>query len=416
MQSIAVLVTMLLYAIFAFNPLVEIPVLSRTLNMSPGDFMMIVIVIAIAIKALVRQKDARPSSGRSPAVNEFLITYIVLAAIFLAPTILFFILRNELANYIPRVLFNYLQWIIALVLFYFGSETQLKFQDVKMVLCLLGGGFLAGVFGNMFMEMPGLQLLQLIASTMTTQSMRLSGQIADPNQLGTIAAFFAIFGIAGLVKEPEIRLKSFFLLLTGGTGLIMLLTQSRESLTTFFVAIVCYTFLMLRERRYLPGIVLAFFLLFGVVFSFASIPRIAETLTAIDAGQTGDALSDRGRVWGVAWDIIASSPVGIGFETMALLTGYSVEQAHNAFLQAAVIAGIFGFVAFCYFYFSLFKLIWLRKQRCAKNWMLDGYLVFAVGYLVTSVGSDHFISFYTFNAIFFGLLGFVACTADDIRS
>jgi O-antigen ligase len=415
MQTVAVIITMLLYAIFAFKPIVELPIFSRTLNMSPGDFMMVLIAIAITIKLLVQKKGVGTPARRPQVVNSFLYAYMALAAIFLAPTILFFILRNEMAYYIPRSLFIYFQWIIALVLFYYGSEISLKFQDIKIILCLLMSAFFAGVLGGMLIDTPSLQILDVIASTFNTQSLRLSGQIADPNQLGTIAAFFTISGIVGVVRENNFRLQLFFLLLTIGTGLIMLLTQSRESLITFFIAILCFNLFEIRERRYLPGFALMILLFLGAALAMFSVPRFAETLTAIDAGATGDALSSRDRVWKIALDIISSSPFGIGFETMALLTGSAVEQAHNAFLQATVVAGIPGLISFTCFYFLLFKLIWERKGCCQDNWLLDVYLFFVVGYLITAMGSDHFISFFNFNAIFFGLLGFAACSPDSSR-
>ena len=55
--------------------------------------------------------------------------------------------------------------------------------------------FLIGVISTMWSIAPGFGLLELILSSLTSPVSRLSGQIEDPNQLGTVAAFFAVFAI-----------------------------------------------------------------------------------------------------------------------------------------------------------------------------------------------------------------------------
>lgn len=406
-QQIAVIITLILYTTFALTPVAGISMFSRTLNIAPGDLMMVFIGLNIIIELLVKKKTKSMTDFRSTEVVHFLSSYFALAAVFFAPTILFFLLRNEFATYIPRNIYVFFLWLIPLILFYYGTANQIRYQDAKRILHLLLVSFLAGVFGSMLTVASGLSLIEMIYSSLTSPGSRLSGQIEDPNQLGTIAAFFTVFSVIGMMKEKGARQKTFFFLMTAGTSLVLLLTQSRESLATLFIALVCFALIIIREKKLLSGFFLTMVLLLAVLLSLWFIPRITDTITAIQVGETGDALSSRDVVWKMALDIISTNPLGIGFETMYLLTGSTAMQAHNAFLQAAVVAGALGFLLFINFLYFLIKLLW--KQRCEHqyNWLLDAYIVFLAGYLVTAMWSDHFISFFTFNAIFFGFLGFV---------
>ena len=114
-------------------------------------------------------------------------------------------------------------------------------------------------------------------------------------------------------------------------------------------------------------------------------------------------------MWRTALENITAYPFGIGFENMSFLTNNDITGAHNAFLQSAVIAGFVGFIAFASFLALLFRLLWEQGNKIPDNWLLKAYFVFLLGYVATSMVSDHFIAFVTFNAIFFGLLGFSAC-------
>ncbi len=411
-QQIAVIITLMLYTIFAITPVAGVSMFSRTLNIAPGDLMMVFIGLNIIIELLVKKTPKSRADFRSTEVVQFLSSYFALAAIFFAPTILFFLLRNEFATYIPRNIYVFFLWLIPLILFYYGTASPIRYQDVKRIMNLLLVSFLAGVFGGMLTVAPGLSLIELIFSSLTSSVSRLSGQIEDPNQLGTIAAFFTVFAVIGMIKEKSVGQKAFFFLMTAGTSLVLLLTQSRESLATLFIALVCFVFVILREKKLLSGFLLTMVLLMAVLLSLWFIPRITDTITAIQGGETGDALSSRDVVWKTALDIVSTNPLGIGFETMYLITGSTAMQAHNAFLQAAVVAGGLGFLLFINFLYFLIKLLWKQRSEHQYNWLLDAYIVFLVGYLVTAMWSDHFISFFTFNAIFFGFLGFVVRSHD----
>ena len=200
------------------------------------------------------------------------------------------------------------------------------------------------------------------------------------------------------------------MLLAVGTGFILVLTQSRESLLTLFVAMLCILFLLIKRKKYRHFLVIFLGLVIGVAFSVMNIPRIAETFSALDIGDTRYVLSARDQVWRTSLNVVLTYPFGIGFENLSYVTNNATEQAHNAFLQSAVIAGFVGFFAFICFVIVLLKLLWEQGKLVPDNWLIQAYFVFVVGYLATSMGSDHFISFFTFNAIFFGLLGFVVCS------
>jgi O-antigen ligase len=409
MQHIMVVIALMLYAAFAFNPILEISIFSRTLNLSPGDMFTILFVFGIFLKALLQNQNNVVVS-RPPAVIHFLFAFLFLAIVFLLPTLLFFVLHNELVSFLPRSLYIYLLWLIALVLFYYGSDSQLKVTELRTIVWLLMGSFIGGVISNIFIATSGFELLTLMTASLTNQGARLGGQIADPNQLGSLATFFSILGIMGALNEKKRTPQLIFMLLTVGTGFILVLTQSRESLLTLFVAMLCILFLLIKGKKYRHFLVVFWGLIIGVAFSVMNIPRIAETFSALDIGDTGYVLSARDQVWRTSLNVVLTYPLGIGFENLTYVTNNATEQAHNAFLQSAVIAGFLGFFAFVCFIIVLLKLLWEQSKLVPDNWLIQAYFVFIVGYLATSMGSDHFISFFTFNAIFFGLLGFVVCS------
>jgi len=241
MQQRVVIFALVLYAAFAFRPIVELPIFSRTLNLSPGDMVTILLVIGLFLKALLQRRETVVIE-KPPAVIHFLFAYILLAVVFLLPTLLFFVLHNELATALPRSLFNYLLWAIALVLFYYGSDSQLKINELRQIVWLLMVAFFAGVMGNLFLDNSN--LFSLITDTLTSQNSRLTGQIGDPNELGSLAAFFVVLGLMGALHEKQIRSQITFFFLALGTGLILLLTQSREALVTATVAILCIIVLL----------------------------------------------------------------------------------------------------------------------------------------------------------------------------
>ena len=413
MQQIAVIITLVLYTVFSMTPLAGISMFSRTLNIAPGDLVMVFIGLSIIIEQLVKKRSNKASQFRAPNIVHFLYSYIALAAVFLAPTILFFMLRNEYATYMPRNVYVFFLWLIPIILFYYSTAKSIRFVEAKRILNLLMVSFLAGVIGNMWSVAPGFGLIEMVLSSLTSPVSRLSGQIEDPNQLGTVAVFFAVFAILGLIKEPKFRQRTFFVVFAIASCFVLLLTQSRESMVTLFVSMISLCVLLVRERRLLPAFFLAILLFVVALTSLWFVPRIAETITAVRLGETGDALSARDTVWKTSLDIITSNPLGIGFETMYLISAGSAHQAHNAFLQATVVAGGLGFLAYLAFLYYLIKLLWTLRCEQRFNWLLDAYIVFLSGYLITAMWSDHFISFFTFNSIYFGYLGFVVRSNKD---
>ena len=413
MKQFMVFLVLILYVAFSFNPLTELVIFSRTLFLSPGEMMTVLLVVGIVLNTLISGK--RPVIGqRPPAVNHFLLSYLFMAAVFLIPTLLFFLIRNELADNLPRSLLWYSRWLIALILFYVGSDSELKFEDVRLVLWVLMGTFILAVFGNLGSGPGDSSVAGMIARTFESQYLRLEGQFPDPNQLGVIAVLFTVIGLMGALHEEKAGYRLLFAALALGTSIIMMLTQSREAILTLLVALLGTTGLLVRKREYGKGLVVLAGLIFGSALIVVNIPRVAETLMAVDVGNATYALNARDETWRAAWDVIATNPFGIGFENLSYITADLYWQAHNAFLQSAVVAGIFGFAAYLYFLVSLFLLLRAQENDCRGNWMMEACTVFLAGYVATSMVSDHFITFFIFNAIFFGLLG-ISCRArvDD---
>lgn len=412
MQQYLIITTLVLYVAFAFYPLVELPVFSRTLNLSPGNLMTIFSVICISIKNMLEAGNDQSEFRRSPKVTRFIFSYIFLATIFFSSTLLFFILHNEWVQYLPRSVFIFLLWLVAPLLFFYGSGFSVSNNQLRAIAAAMMAVFLAGVIGNIIFLTSGFNLPRLIADMLASQTSRLVGQMSDPNELGTLAAFFSTIGIMGMLFDSAKRFRILFMLFTAGSVLAMLMTQSREALLTLLIATLGIVLSLLKERKYIQAFLIFLGLSFGIVFALINLPRVAGTLSAIDVGDTSYTLSSRDQVWMGAWNIISNNPIGIGFETMYYLTNNTIGQAHNAFLQSAIISGFLGLCGFLVFWLCLFQLTYEPIKSVAKNWLFNAYFVFSVGYLATAMGSDHFITFYTFNAIFFGLLGLVAGAED----
>ncbi len=408
MQQMVVVLVLLLYAAFALIPITDITVFSRTLLLSPGEIMALMLTMGIVVKVLLQKRNNAQLRRPRPVIH-FLTAYILLAAVFLAPTLMFFVLHNELAESLLRSLMIYLRWVIALFLFFYASDSNLRFMDLRLIVWLLMVTFIAGVSGSIFMMYSDFNVFNLLTNTLTSLEMRAAGQSGDPNQLGEIAAFLSVIGLMGALYEKKIKIRLVFLLLTGGTALVLLLTQSRESFLTMFVALFCIFIFMARDHQYLKAFGIFFVLVLGSGLAVMNIPRIAETLATLGAGDTSYALSERDIVWRTSLDIILRYPFGIGIGNMSYVTNNTITGAHNAFLQSAVSAGFVGFIIFACFLALLFRLLWVQGEKNPDHWIVKAYFAFLLGYVATSMVSDHFIGFFTLNSIFFGLLGFVAC-------
>ena len=200
MQHIMVVIALMLYAAFAFNPILEISIFSRTLNLSPGDMFTILFVFGIFLKALLQNQNNVVVS-RPPAVIHFLFSFLFLAIVFLLPTLLFFILHNELVSFLPRSLYIYLLWLIALVLFYYGSDSQLKGTELRTIVWLLMGSFIGGVISNIFIATSGFDLLTLMTATLTNQGSRLGGPNCRSESIGVAGSIFFYSRHNGSVKR-----------------------------------------------------------------------------------------------------------------------------------------------------------------------------------------------------------------------
>ncbi len=266
------------------------------------------------------------------------------------------------------------------------------------------GSFIGGVISNIFIATSGFDLLTLMTATLTNQGSRLGGQIADPNQLGSLATFFSILGIMGALNEKKRMTQLIFMLLTVGTGFILVLTQSRESLLTLFVAMLCILFLLIKGKKYRHFLVIFLGLIIGVAFSVMNIPRIAETFSALDIGDTRYVLSARDQVWRTSLNVVLTYPLGLGFENLTYVTNNATEQAHNAFLQSAVIAGFLGFFAFVCFIIVLLKLLWELSKLMPDNWLIQPICFYRrLSCDFDGIGSFYFIFYFQCN--FFWVAG-----------
>ena len=169
MQQFLVILVLVLYVAFSFTPVTTITILSRTLFLSPGEMLTVLLIFWLFFKTMLQGRRNFVVCRPLPVIH-FFYAYILLALIFLLPTLLFYVQHNEMADNMPRSLLFYSRWLIALILFYYGSDSKLRLEDLRRLVWLLMGTFVAAVIVNM----NGHNIVEMVINTFSSQYMRLS--------------------------------------------------------------------------------------------------------------------------------------------------------------------------------------------------------------------------------------------------
>ncbi len=397
----AIMGVLLLYAIYAFQPAMNFRLYTKTLFLAPGE------ILSLILGGLYLDKIFLKTSQEEESNNMVLSGLSIMGFLFLIATLTFFLFNNDLAGNMPRSLLMFTKWLLAPILFFIALNSKISCREFGFFILLLIASFIVSVYLNINDSYESLSAV--ILKGLATQYTRLSFVFPDPNQLGEITVLFLIISISGLINAKIKWVKMSTIIFTGLLLIILALTQSRESISTFIIAIFSLGIFKWRTRKPIASTVIFSLAIFVSLSFIHLVPRFWETIAQINSGETMHSLNARDNTWTEALAVVTNYPLGIGFENLSYVTNGQAWQAHNAFLQAAVISGLPGFFAYIYLIYSLF--ITLKSYAFGigsqAKWLAEAYLGFLIGYLVTSFFSDHFITFYVFNAIFFGLLGLV---------
>lgn len=404
---------MALYAGFATLNIASISLGSKTLFLSPGDISLLGVTGVLVLQAFLRAATGGGGFVRIPRTALPIVLPLgLLAFLFAVSTLLAATGPYGYLLNLPRSLLFYSRWLSSLIIFAISINVHVTAQGLYLVVfflavCLVTGFLAATVNG-------AATLSELVSATTLNQYTRVEGLLSDPNQLGQIAVLFLVLLVALALTAPRGRIRGAIWLTGAALALITLLTQSREALLTLLIALVTLWYMLTRRRRFVSAFLLFLLLIGGAVLTLQS-PRLWETLARMQSVGIVAALNGRDQTWGTALGIIGSYPLtGIGFENMSALTEGTVWQAHNGFLQAAVVSGILGLLGYVWLLVAVgerLRSCLLSSQDRTVRAIVMGLMAVYVGYIVTAFVSDHFITFYIYNDLFWGLTGLTLAAA-----
>lgn len=401
----SIILVLCLYAGLASNTYNLISFGGKTLTLSAGDLGMIAITGILLLWIMAELALGKDGVFTLPVeARPFLIPLGVLGLLFLLSSLWAGI--GSLASRInfAQSLLAYAHWLIGPVVLLFLANSAIKPERFRTAVALLAMVF---VTGYVAVALFAQKQIETVITGGLNPLIRISGTFSDPNEMGEIAVLFLVILAAYELVAPEARRNKLVWLLVAALAFMIFLTQSREALISLLVSVVVLGFFLVKRNRKLAAVVLLALLALSVVL-LLRIPRVASTVIDIRSGVAVSALNGRNEVWSGSWNVISSRPfTGIGFENLAMLTDGSLWQAHNGFMQAAVVSGFLGLLAYIWLVINTGRYLFRysrERDGTVRAIFVALFCVFA-GYLVTALVSDHFITFYVYSTLFWGIVG-----------
>ncbi|MFL2095835.1 O-antigen ligase family protein [Marinilactibacillus psychrotolerans] len=239
--------------------------------------------------------------------------------------------------------------------------------------------------------------------------LRSTGFMSSANLAG---ALFALTCIISLGYYLEFKSKLF--LSTFVINIVAIFaTGSRESLLTVIISILIIGLLLLYNSRkhVIRWIIVLTTLIISSIFLLNSLftdilHRYLVTLTSVFTGSESEmnlAFSDRLILWEELIDRLVENPITpLGFQGLSV-TGTFGLYAHNMFLQALVIGGVIGLIAFLMLLVIIYKYC-IKNYKKQPSPVSASILALIIGYSLTGMVSDHFLNFFTWNFVMFTVL------------
>jgi len=225
--------------------------------------------------------------------------------------------------------------------------------------------------------------------------------------MGQIAVLFLMILAAYELIAPKARRNILVWPLVAALAAMVLLTQSREALISLLVSVVVLGFFLVKRNRKMAAVVLLALLVLSIVL-LLRIPRVASTVIDVRSGTAVTALNGRGEAWSISLNWISSYPLtGTGFENFGMLTNASIWHAHNGFMQAVVVSGLLGLLAYIWLVLNTGRYLfrYSRERDPTVRAIFTALFCVFAGYLITALVSDHFITLYVYSILFWGIVG-----------
>ncbi len=236
------------------------------------------------------------------------------------------------------------------------------------------------------------------------------------NEIPEVLTLISLILLSILATEKRRSLRLTYIIFAVVLISTSLFFFSRESYLTMFAG---FFFLIMIKRVANIRKVIAWSLLGVSLIFFLRTPfgsRLTDSIQTIDV-DPNEATSFRLDRWTSAIEIGFRHPLtGVGFCGFENFEkNHQGTAAHNAFLQSLCIGGIPQLVIFLIVLFSVYKEIRKALQKRGTIFsksFLEGLFSFYIGYVISALFSDHFISFYYLNLIFWGLLAIAISIAE----
>ena len=285
-------------------------------------------------------------------------------------------------------------WFFIQLITYYNalSDNHARFALVfGRAVLLISIGFLIGIFvnGDLFYRQTHDGVIS-----------RLGGFIINPNELGMLAVLGAVMGFVELLDK---RPKSINALVIIACVIVLLLTQSRSSLSAFLLIVGIY---ILRTGN----LKVIFFSSFTAVLL---LPILIQTIV-VKQGDMQEVMSLTGRM--PFWtDLIAEGfpkrPL-LGFGFMCISEGdyfysthaYAAKMTHNTFIQVLLNLGLVG-VFVCLLQMTATFATIVKSKNVPIKWLASMMLIPLLLNSITEFGifgeSNYGIQFYQFLLLFF---------------
>jgi O-antigen ligase len=404
-----------LYAGLASNTYSIIYFHGKTLTLSAGDLGMIAVTGLMLFWIVAETAIRREAVFSLPTeARPFLLPLGLLAVLFLCSSLWAGIGPLASQNNLSQSLLAYSHWLIGPVMLLFLANASVKparFPDIVALLAaVFSGGYLVAV-------LTGQKQVETVITGGLNPFMRISGVFSDPNEMGQIAVLLLVVLAAFTLTAPRKSRRNIVWLLVAALAAMVFLTQSREAIIALLVSASTLGFVLARRNRKLAAALLVVLLGLSIVL-LLRIPRVASTLTDIRSGAAITALNGRDEVWRGSWGVISSHPVtGIGFENLLVLTNGTIQDAHNGFMQSMVVSGVLGLLAYIWLVWNTGRYLFRYSRETDGTVRAIFVAMFCafVGYIVTALVSDHFITFYVYSTLFWGTTGLALAALRSAR-
>jgi putative inorganic carbon (hco3(-)) transporter len=267
--------------------------------------------------------------------------------------------------------------VFGMVLFFIESERSVREVELTLVissLSLMASGIYQYLFGQL-----------------TMGRLKLSGKLADPNDMGSVIAMSLPFALVPFFEETTGPLaKTAILFYAIIAGVAIWFTRSRGTMLAVLAEVFAVRVVRSRKKGRL-GLFLTAGLLAGGYFGLLNlVPR--------DTGEMAASEGSRLTFWKSAVNMAVHNPIlGVGYDQypdnyMSYAVGTIYERgartAHSSWFLALGESGFPGFFLFCAFFISVARIAWRNRAK------RPGQLYAVVGYGVAMSFLSHTYSLY----------------------